>query len=243
MKVVCIIQARMGSSRLPGKIAKDIAGETMLHRVVSRVSRAARLDEVVVATTTEPQDDEVVTICAELGVPVCRGPELDVLERYHQCARAHGAEVVVRVTSDCPLIDPVVIDAVVNTLLGGELDYASTGLPRSFPRGLDSEAFTMESFERVAAEASEDYEHVHVTPRYYQNPDLFRLAGYSGNADHSHHRWTVDTPEDLALVRAIYEHFDGKDDFGWEEVLALVSRHPELSAINAEIEQKELKEL
>lgn len=243
MKTVCIIQARMGSSRLPGKIAKDIAGKTMLHRVVSRVRRANRLDEVVVATTTGAQDDQVVDMCAGLGVPAFRGPELDVLARYMGCAEAHDADIIVRVTSDCPLIDAKLIDAVVDTLLGGGLDYASTSLPRSFPRGLDSEAFTMESFRRVAAEATEDYERVHVTPRYYQNPDMFRLGGYAAGADHSHHRWTVDTSEDLTLVRAIYEHFGGADDFGWTDVLALIERHPELSGINATIEQKKLEEL
>ncbi len=243
MKVVCIIQARMGSSRLPGKVLMDIAGAPMLARVVTRVRRAAALDEVVVATTENDEDQALVDFCAGAGVSCWRGDETDVLSRYLGAARAFGAGAVVRVTSDCPLIEPRLIDRVVGLLQGGGCDYASTTLQRTYPRGLDVEAFTMASFERLAGEAREEYERVHVTPRYYRNPDLFRLSGIEAERDYSDLRWTVDTPEDIALVREIYAHFGGRDDFDWRQVLALIEARPELALINAEIRQKELKDL
>lgn len=243
MKVVCIIQARMGSSRLPGKVLMDIAGAPMLARVVARVLRAAALDKVVVATTENDQDEALVDFCQDAGVPCWRGDEQDVLSRYLGAARAHEADAVVRVTSDCPLIEPRLIDRVVDLLRGGGCDYASTTLKRTYPRGLDVEAFTMESFERLALEVTEEYERVHVTPRYYQNPDRFHLSGIEAEQDYSDLRWTVDTPADIALVREIYTHFEGRDDFDWRQVLALVESRPELTAINAEIRQKELKDL
>lgn len=243
MKVVCIIQARMGSSRLPGKVLMDIAGAPMLARVVARVRRARALDEIVVATTLNNEDQALVDFCESNNIPCWRGDETDVLSRYLGAARVHEAGAVVRVTSDCPLIEPRLIDRVVGLVRAGGCDYASTTLTRTYPRGLDVEAFTMESFESLAREVKEEYERVHVTPRYYQNPDQFRLSGIEAERDYSGLRWTVDTAADMALVREIYAHFEGRDDFDWRQVLALFESRPELAAINAEIQQKELKDL
>lgn len=243
MKVVAIIQARMGSNRLPGKVLADVAGRPMLERVIRRVERAEWVDEVVVATSTKAGDDEVVTACEYWGVNYWRGSEQDVLSRFYAAARAYGAEVVVRITADCPLIDPDVIDRVVGAFMVGAVDYASTALERRYPRGLDAEVMSMAGLGRVWAEAKADYERVHVTPYFYQHPELFSLLAVTKEgADLSEWRWTVDTAEDLAFIRAVYEHFEGEDDMGWEAVVDLLKAKPELRQINAHIEQKGLHE-
>jgi spore coat polysaccharide biosynthesis protein SpsF len=242
MSIVCIIQARMGSTRLPAKALADIGGMSMLARVVRRAGRARALDLVAVATTTEPVDAAIVAECERLAVPVTRGSQDDVLDRYYQAARAHAAELVVRITSDCPLIDPQVIDEVVGAFLAARPDYASNVVERRYPRGLDVEVFSFAALERAWREAGEEYQRAHVTPFLYQRPDLFRVLSVPGGADHGGHRWTVDTPEDLAFARAIYARFANDDGFGWGEALELVEREPALAAINAHVEQKELRQ-
>jgi spore coat polysaccharide biosynthesis protein SpsF len=241
-KTVAIIQARMGSTRLPGKVLKDIHGETMLARVVRRTQRAGNLDEVVVATTVEPGDEPIVAECARLKVYVFRGSEEDVLDRYYKAARAHRADVVVRITSDCPLIEPEVIDRVVGAFLDARPDYASNTMERTYPRGLDIEVMTMAALERAWVEASEPYQRIHVTPYFYQNPDIFRLLSVRHRAALGEYRWTVDTPEDLAFVRQVYGYLGNGGAFSWREVLDLLDRKPELMALNREIRQKALHE-
>lgn len=242
MKVVAIIQARLGSSRLPGKVLLNLAGEPMLTRVIHRLRRAQRLDEVIVATTTEPRDDALATFCADQGIACSRGSENDVLDRYVQAARAAKADVVVRITSDCPLIDPQLVDEVVAHFLTREpaADYVSNVAPiRTFPRGLDTEVIRLEALERAHREATDSASREHVTAYIYRHPEAFRLEGYHGAEDHSAHRWTVDTPEDFALVEKIYAHF-GHDAFSWKEALQLIEQNPEWSRLNAHIEQKPL---
>jgi spore coat polysaccharide biosynthesis protein SpsF len=241
-RVIAIIQARMGSTRLPGKVLQDIAGATMLERVVSRVGRAATLDATVIATSTLPGDAAIVAACEALGVPAFRGSEDDVLDRYYGAAVAHGADVVVRITSDCPLIEPTVIDMVVDAFLSGRPDYASNVHERSFPRGLDVEAVSMAALELTWREARAEYQRAHVTPYIYQNPERFRLLSVRGDIDYSAYRWTVDTPEDMAFVREVYHRVGGDGLFSWQAVLNLLRREPGLAAINASIEQKELRQ-
>lgn len=240
-RVVAIIQARLGSTRLPGKALADIGGLSMLARVVRRVGRASRLNLVTVATTSEPADAAIVEECDRLGVPVTRGSQDDVLDRYYQAAQIHQADVVVRITSDCPLIDPELIDALVGAFLADGPDYAGNFIERRYPRGLDAEVFSFAALERAWREANAEYERAHVTPYIYQHPEAFRLLSVPGTEDHSRHRWTVDTPEDLTFARAVYARF-ADDSFGWREVLALVEAEPELAAINAHVEQKELRQ-
>lgn len=242
MKVVAIIQARMGSTRLPGKVLRDIGGMTMLARVVRRVQRAQRLTQVVVATSTEASDAAIVEACNRLGVPVAQGSESDVLDRYYQAAREFQADVVVRITADCPLIDPEVSDKVVAAFLREKPDYASNTVERTYPRGLDTEVMTITALERAWREAQEPYQRVHVTPYFYQNPELFRLWFVTEAEDYSQYRWTVDTPEDLAFVQAVYARMGNRDDFTWREVLSLVQRDTELTEMNADIRQKSLHE-
>lgn len=240
MKTVAIVQARMGSTRLSRKVLRDIGGETMLARVVRRAQRAGFLDEVVIATTTLREDDVLVTEGARLGVRVTRGSPDDVLDRYYQAAQTLSAARIVRITSDCPLIDPEVIDAVGAGFVRSDCDYASNTLERSFPRGLDTEVFSIEALTRAWQQAREPFQREHVTPYLYQNPHLFQTVGIRAEQDYSAHRWTVDTPEDLELVRAIYARLGNTDTFTWREALAVVEREPALAALNQYIVQKAL---
>ena len=239
MKVVAIIQARMGSTRLPGKVLLELVGEPMLVRVVNRTRRATRLDEIVIATTTEARDEAIVGLCTSHGWAYFRGSEGDVLDRYYQAAEEYGADIVVRITSDCPLIEPEIIDLVVREFLEEEeLDYVSNTLPpRTFPRGLDVEVMSFETLERAWREDNDPAWREHVTPYIYRHPDKFRLKAISNDRDLSYMRWTVDTWEDLEFVCQIYNYF-GHDRFSWHEVLTLLEEHPEWLDINKGVEQK-----
>jgi spore coat polysaccharide biosynthesis protein SpsF len=245
LKVVAIIQARIGSTRLPGKVLADIRGYPMLWHVVARTRAAETLDEVLVATTTEAADDAIVAFCRERGVDCFRGSEEDVLDRYYQAAREHAAGAVVRITSDCPLIDPEIVDKTVRAFLAERPDYApdyaSNSLVRTYPRGLDAEVMTFRTLEVTWREARQPYQRTHVTPYIYEHPERFRILPVTGDRDYSAYRWTVDTPEDLELVRAVYDRLDG-DGFLLSDVVRLMEREPELAEINSAIAQKALHE-
>lgn len=240
MRIVAIVQARMGSTRLPGKVLMDLGGEPVLCRVVNRLRRSTMLAEVVIATTTSKRDDVLLQACCERGFITFSGAEEDVLDRYYRAATTYEADAVVRVTSDCPLIDPALVDQVIQKFLATNADYASNVLVRTYPRGLDCEVFTASSLERVWRTAIERHRREHVTPFFYESPNLFRLASVAGERDYSQYRWTLDTPEDLRLIRAIYCSFDNRDDFGWQDAIALMQRTPELHAMNAHVMQKPL---
>jgi spore coat polysaccharide biosynthesis protein SpsF (cytidylyltransferase family) len=235
---VAIIQARMGSTRLPGKVLLPLAGAPMLQQVVERVRRARLVNDVLIATTTGAADDPLEALGREIGCAVFRGDENDVLDRYFRAAQAAKAGIVVRITSDCPLIDPGIIDEVLAELIGSNADYVSNVAPtRTFPRGLDTEAFRFVTLDRCWHDATEPACREHVTAFLHRHPDHFHIRGIVNDTDQSAHRWTVDTAEDYELVAAIYAHF-GHNRFGWREVLALVSAHPEWSRINAHVRQK-----
>jgi spore coat polysaccharide biosynthesis protein SpsF len=242
MKIVAIVQARMGSSRLPRKVLKDLGGATVLDRVLNRLGRSRLIQESLVATTIEPADDAIVEHCERTGRKVFRGSEQDVLDRYYQAAKYVNADVVVRITSDCPVIDPEVTDGTIRAFLDRHADYASNVLVRTYPRGLDTEVMTVQALERAWRESNKPHQREHVTPYIYENPSEFKLHGIENDTDCSRHRWTVDTPEDLELLRAIYERFGGRDDFGWREVLKLVESDPSLAEINRNIVQKAVHE-
>lgn len=241
MKIVAIIQARMGSTRLPGKVLKDISGRSMLAWVISRSRGARTLDEVVVATSELPDDDLVVAECGKFGVPSFRGSENDVLDRYYKAAVAFQADTVVRITSDCPLIDPAVIDGVVIEFFDSAADYACNTLERGYPRGLNVEVFSRGALEEAWRRAEQPHERVHVTPYIYGNPGRFKIHSVPFPQDHSDLRWTVDTEEDLATVRAIVAAMNGHD-FGWEDALDTVLHNPRLATGNRGIQQKKIEE-
>ena len=240
MKVVAIIQARMGSTRLPGKVLRELAGKTMLYRVVNRTRRVKLLDQVVVAAPEAEANNVLADACKEMGVACFRGDEDDVLDRYYRAALAFGAEVVVRITSDCPLIEPEIIERVVGGLLDHyeELDYVCSFIPRrTFPIGLDVEAMKFAVLEQAWREDNNPAWREHVTEYVLHHPELFRMQGVTNDTDLSRMRWTVDTIEDFQFVQKIYDHFGG-DDFTWQQVLRLLDQHPEWLAINRHIQQK-----
>ena len=260
--VVAIIQGRMSSSRLPGKILADIAGQPMLQRVFIRTSRSASVSQTLFATTTDPSDDPVAEYCDFSGIPFTRGSLYDVLDRYYQAAKESKADVVVRITADCPVIDPELIDNVVNILLEDEYDFVCNRLPlpwtRTYPIGLDVEACTFKVLAKAWKEAEEPHHREHVMPYFYEgvelvteNPSLstglsprgYNIALLHHTTDFGDYRWTVDTPEDLEFMRQVYSHFDGRDDFSWKEVLDLVHDNPELMKINAGVQHKTLKDI
>jgi spore coat polysaccharide biosynthesis protein SpsF len=233
-----IIQARMSSTRLPGKVLLDLAGEPMLARVVERTRRSRTIDRVIVATTVESEDEPIVELCRSRGWTVSRGSRDDVLDRYYQAAVADGADPIVRITSDCPLIAPEIIDTVVKRL-DGTIDYASNINPRrTFPRGLDVEVFTFAALSAAWRDDREATGREHVTPFLYRHPERFRIALVeSEKPEAACHRWSVDTPEDYELMRRIYSHF-GRREFNWLDVLDLLDQHPDWCEINRHVEQK-----
>ena len=240
-RTVAIIQARMGSSRLPGKVLAELGGATMLAQVVRRARGARQIAEVVIATSTGADDDAVAGAAAALGAGVHRGSASDVLDRFVGAARAHRADAIVRITADCPLIDPGVIDRVIGALTG-EVDYASNTHARSFPRGLDVEALHRDALERIARLGRSPAAREHVTAFVMEQPALFRIAQVTAERDDSDLRWTVDTPDDLAMVRGLYAALDlGGELRPYREVVAAVRERPELAALaelNAHVPQK-----
>jgi spore coat polysaccharide biosynthesis protein SpsF len=232
----------MESTRLPGKVLRDLGGASMLARVTRRVQRASLPQEVSVATTVKPADDAVAAEAQRLGVAAFRGDEQDVLDRFYRAAQSRHADAVVRITADCPFIDPGLIDEVVRKFLETLPDYASNCLERTYPRGLDTEIMSMEALARAWKSATEPSQRTHVTPYLYQNPAQFKLVSVKAEQDYARHRWTVDTLEDLEFARAVYARLNNRDDFAWREVLRLVEEDPALEEINRGVRQKELRE-
>lgn len=239
MKVVAIIQARMGSTRLPGKMLMDIGGKPAIQHVVERARKAARVNMVVLATTSESADDALAVWAEKNSVPCFRGSEDDVLDRYYQCAKAQEADVVVRITGDCPLLDPEALDQVIAAYIEGDCDYASNTHPPTYPDGLDCEAFSFAALERAWREARLASEREHVTPYVWKHPEMFRIKNVTSNEDLSNHRWTLDTPEDLIFIRHILTACSVQGDCSLLGVLAVLAQHPEWKAINAQFERNE----
>jgi spore coat polysaccharide biosynthesis protein SpsF len=266
-RTIAIIQARMSSTRLPGKVLLDINGEPMLVRVIERAKRAKLVDEVVLATTTDPSDDPVAEFCAERGYNFTRGSLNDVLDRYYQAARQYDADVIVRLTADCPVLDSEIVDQTISvqySVVSGQyeekFDFVANRLPppmgRTFPIGLDAEVCTFDTLEKAWKEAKEKHQREHVMPYLYEGTNLqsatlnlatgvspkgFRIALVNHIPDYGDLRWTVDTPEDLEFIREIFARFDN-DDFGWKDILSLLEKEPELVKINANVHHKTLKE-
>lgn len=239
MTTLLIVQARMTSTRLPGKVLLPLAGEPMLTRLVERLRRVQRADGIVIATTTNATDDPIAALCSQLGMPCHRGSEHDVLSRYADAARLHGADTVVRITSDCPLIDPALIDQVIAAYEEGGSDYVSNMLPPTWPYGMAVEVFSAAALAQAHAEATQAAEREHVTPFIYWHPERYRLRNVASPVDLSQHRWTVDTPEDYALVGRLFDHLmPTHPHFTQADVLALLDQHPDWIAINQHIQQK-----
>ena len=230
--VVAIVQARMGSTRLPGKVLIEVCTRPVLWHVVDRICSVNGIDKIVVATTTLTEDDQIERWCAENGVACFRGSSEDVLDRYYRCATEYDAKTVVRITSDCPLIDPKLVDMAIDKFGGGGFDHVSVG--GNYPDGLDTEVFSFAALESAWKEAKLNSEREHVTPFIWKQPERFRLFGFSADKDYRDMRWTVDDERDLEFVRAICKGL-GKDEepYGMQEILDFLEANPELLKINA----------
>ena len=243
----------------------------MLVRVVERTKRAKSLTEILVATSLEKADDPIEQLCTAKGYICYRGSQQDVLDRYYQAARAYSADVIVRITADCPVIDPLVIDQTVAAFWGygkkmitetdglvevgspteisspPKWDFAANRLPppwqRTFPIGLDTEVSTFSALERAWEEATQAHQREHVMPYLYENENLFRILLVNHDPDYGHLRWTVDTAQDLELIREIYSRFEGRDDFSWIEVLELFRQEPDLAEINRGVSHQDYRDV
>lgn len=242
MKTVAIVQGRMASSRLPDKILKDIDGKPMLAWVVDQASKARRIDQVVVATTTDESDDAVEAFCQARGIACYRGSLLDVLDRFYQAARLFHADTVVRFTADCPLLDPQLVDEVLNQFFNSGADFAANRLPppftRTYPIGLDTEVASFAALERAWNEASAKHDREHVMPYLYEEEGRFKVVRVEYAQNYGWMRWTVDTAADLELIRAVASRLHGRPNFTWKDVLAIFEREPELTQINSNVQHR-----
>jgi spore coat polysaccharide biosynthesis protein SpsF len=231
--ILAVLQARVSSSRLPGKVLKPILGVPMILRQAERVRRAVEVDRLLVATSVDPSDDPLAELCAGNGIECFRGSLDDVLDRFYRAARPFSPDHVVRLTGDCPLADPKLIDSVISFHRGGEYDYVSNALEPTFPDGLDVEVCRFPSLEQACREANLPSEREHVTPFLYHRPERFRIGSYKGDVDLSRLRWTVDEPDDFELVTRIYgELYPVRRDFTTGDILSLLERKPDLKTLN-----------
>lgn len=230
----------MGSTRLPGKSMKPVLGKPLLGYLLERLKRCQKADAVVVATTTLAEDDPIAETARKMGVQVVRGSSEDLVARYLQAAHEHHADVVVRVTGDCPLIDPAWIDRLIAQFVEAkDLDYLSNTIERSFPRGMDIEVFRIKSLEETDRLAIQSSDREHVTLFMYRHPEQFRLKNVRFTEDQSHHRWTVDTAEDFQLIEHLLSTlYPVNEEFSLEDLLALIKLHPDWELLNRHIEQK-----
>lgn len=244
MKTVAIIQARMGSTRLPGKVMKKLHGKTILSHVVERVKQSNWIDDIVIATTNKAEDDSIEKEAIACGIRIYRGSETNVLERYFYAAKKNNADTIVRITSDCPLIDPSVIDEIISFYQKQSyilLTNAGNESHRSYPRGLDTEVFSFEALQDAFTHANREYQQEHVTPYLYENNQ--NIYYFKNNIDYSGYRLTLDTIEDFKLIEAIYQRlYNGKHDFYLDDIVHLLKQNPELITINKHIEQKKINE-
>ncbi len=238
--ILAILQARVSSTRLPGKVLKPIMGRPMLALQVERVLQATKIDQLIIATSTDPSDDELESLCEGIHVPCYRGSLNDVLDRFYQAAQTWKPKHVVRITGDCPLIDPVVIDAVIAYYLNGDYDYVSNTVEPTFPDGLDIEIFRFSILEEAWKEASLPSQREHVTPFIHQHPDRYRIGNYRNTEDLSHMRWTVDEAEDFDLINRIYnELYPFDPNFRMADILNLLQQKTEWLSINKQFDRNE----
>ena len=232
----------MTSTRLPGKVLKKILGKTLLEYHLERIKLVPSIDEVVVATTVNDSDNPIVELCEATGTAYFRGSELDVLSRYYEAAKQFNADVVMRVTSDCPLLDPVEAEKVIRRYLDNadKFDYVSNSInERTYPRGMDAELFSLRVLEEVSREALEPRDREHVTPFIYERPERYRLGGVSYDTNESRYRLTVDTEADFELITKIIEAlYPLNTIFNLCDILDLMKANPEWELINAHVKQK-----
>jgi glutamate-1-semialdehyde 2,1-aminomutase len=238
MKVVAVVQARMGSTRLPNKVMKPIGGVPMIELLLTRLAMAKRVDQIVLATSTDERNMPLIAHVQNLGYLCVRGSENDVLQRYLDAATEVDADVLVRITGDCPLVDPVLVDRAIYEFLMQSVDYLSNSSPATFPDGLDIEVFTIDALKRAALESEDPFDHEHVTP-YLRKPGLYKTGAMLNGEDLSGLRWTVDEPADFEVIRHVFQHFAPNVHFSWIDVLGLQRSQPALFDANNNIIRNE----
>ena len=247
MKVVCLVQARVGSTRLPGKILKEICGKTILHHEIDRLKKCKEIDEIVIATTDKEDDDKIVNEAKKLSVKYFRGSENDVLSRFYYAAKENNADIVVRVTSDCPCIDFEILDKMLiyfkEKYKEKQVDYLSNTIKRTYPRGYDIEIFTFSALEKSYINAKKEYEREHVTPYIYDKTNNFLKLPFENKDDYSEYRVTLDTIEDFIVIKNIFENLYYKNPyFKLNDVVQYLNDNLHIVDINKHIEQKKLGE-
>ena len=238
LKTIAIVQARMGSTRLPGKVMHPIHGVPLIELLLKRLAQAKRIDTIIVATSKNPENKPLIDHVRKLGIYVFEGSENDVLERYHQAAKHYQPDAVVRITGDCPLVDPQLVDSLIASFACQKIDYLTNTNPPSYPDGLDIEVFTFNALEKAVREATTTAQREHVT-RYIYESGLFKTANIANQDDLSRERWTVDEPNDLKVVETIFKHFYPRTDFSWTEVLGLKKKSPKVFLANQHIVRNE----
>ncbi len=238
MKIVALVQARMGSTRLPNKVMKPIGDIPMIELLLARLSRAIEVDQIVVASSVDERNRPLVEHVRKLGYTCEQGSENDVLDRFVQAARKHQADVVVRITGDCPLVDPELVDEVIRCFKTANVDYSSNVTPPTYPDGLDIEVFAFSALEQANRETDKPFDHEHVTP-YLRESGRFKTAAMQHDQDLSVLRWTVDEPSDFAVIEKVFQHFHPRTDFSWRDVLNLQSQQPEIFNINQHLIRNE----
>jgi spore coat polysaccharide biosynthesis protein SpsF len=241
MTTAIVVQARMGATRLPGKVLKPIAGRPMISYQLERLRRVKKAGQVVIATTDKPADDAIAAFCATAGVACVRGSEQDVLSRYYEALQRFPAAAIVRITADCPLIDPALVDQAIGVFERREHDYVSNMIEHTYPYGMAVEVMSADALKEAHRDARRPEEREHVTPFIYRHPERYRLKSLTMTPDLSRHRWTVDTAEDLDLVSRILQAlYPRKPQFTLQDVLELLDEHPAWCAINAHVEQRKV---
>jgi len=238
LKIVALVQARMGSARLPGKVLRHIVGKPMIELLLTRLTHARELSEIVVATSREAKNDELQSVVESLGYICTRGSENDVLNRFYESSKSLGADVVVRITGDCPLVDPALVDQCIQGYKESKVDYFSNIEPATYPDGMDVEVISFESIQRANKETKSAFDREHVTP-YIRNSDSFSKSSIQHTEDLSHLRWSVDEPEDLSVVASVFENFSPDVHFNWIQVLELKKLKPDLFLKNQHIKNNE----
>lgn len=231
--IVAILQARMSSTRLPGKVLKPLVGQPMINRQIERIQRAEKLDKLLVATSVESSDDPIAQFCQQSEIECFRGDLNNVLSRYYHGALSVNATTVVRLTADCPVIDPTVIDAIINLHLTEQNDFTSNTKPSTLPDGLDVEIMQFSALQKAYNEATSDFDTEHVTPFITNHREAFKVGCYQNSEDLSHHRWTVDNREDFELVEFVYNQLYAQNpQFSTDDIYALLEKHPEIYQLN-----------
>jgi len=244
MKIVSTIEARMGSSRLPGKTLGEVVGKPMLELLIERLKRAKKVDEIVVATTTEPEDEVITKLTERVGVKWFRGSPEDVLDRVLQAAKDYQADIIVEMTGDNPLLEPQLVDEAIDIYLKGDYDYVSNAIKETYPDGLNVQVFSVETLDEVARLTNDPADRENVSLYIYEHPEKYRLYNIEAPLEYYHpeYRWTVDTEEDFQFVKAVYENlYYEKPTFAIADIMTLLAEKPELLKINARIKQKPVR--